>query len=254
MLLQLQRTFAARLLGGKAKGTSPDGLRVDALGFGVHSNNTRVSLRIAVENVYPVTRRLVGADFFTAMAEQFVASHPPNHGWLSAYGANFPHFVAQYRPAADLGYLPDVARIEWARVRAANSPDTPGLDLTALARMDREALEGLPLSLHVAASLIYSPFPAFDIWRAHQHNGGDEHLAQIDLAIGPQTILVSRPAALEVRVALLSPGDAAFLSTLAGHSPFGAAYQAAALEEADYDLASRLSDLVCMRALATFTA
>jgi hypothetical protein len=254
MLLQLQRTFAARLLQGKAKGSSPDMLRVDPLGFGVHANNTRVSLRIAVENVYPVTRRLVGADFFTAMAEQFVASHPPNHGWLSAYGADFADFVAQYRPAAELGYLADVARIEWARVRAANAPDAPGLDLTALARMDPEALEGLPLTLHVAASLVYSPFPAFDIWRAHQHNGGDnEQLAQIDLAIGPQTTLVSRPAALEVRVALLGPGDAAFLSTLAGHSPFGAAYQAAVLEEADYDLASRLGDLLCMRALATFT-
>jgi hypothetical protein len=255
MLLQTQRSFAARLLEGKAKGTSPDELCVDALRFGVHAHNTRVSLRKAVENVYPVTRRLVGADFFTTMADQFVAHHPPSHGWLSAYGTDFADFVAQYRPAADLGYLADVARIEWARARAANAPDAPGLDLTALARMDPSALEGLPLSLHVAASLVYSPFPAFDIWRAHQHNSGDdEQLAQIDLAIGPQTTLVSRPAALEVGVALLGPGDAAFLSALAEHSRFGAAYQAAVLEEADYDLASRLGDLVCMRALATFIA
>jgi Putative DNA-binding domain len=255
MLLQLQRTFAARLLEWKEQGPSPDGLRVEALGFGIHANNTRVSLRIAVEKIYPVTRRLVGVDFFTAMAEQFVACHPPNHGWLSAYGADFADFVAQYRPAADLGYLADIARIEWARVRAANAPDAPGLDLIALARMDPEALEGLPLSLHVAASLVCSTFPAFDIWRAHQHNGGDdEQLPQIDLAIGPQTTLVSRPAALEVGVALLGPGDAAFLSMLAEHSTFGAAYQAAVLQEADYDLASRLGDLVRMRALATFTA
>ena len=250
MLLRLQRTFAAGLLEGKAKGTSPDMLRVDALGFGVHARNARVSLRVAVENVYPVTRRLVGADFFTAMAERFVASHPPNRGWLSAYGADFADFVAQYRPAADLGYLADVARIEWARVRAANAPDAPGLDLIALARMEPEALEELPLSLHVAASLVYSPFPAFDIWRAHQHNGGeDEQLAQIDLGIGPQTTLVSRPGALEVGVALLGPGNAAFLRTLARPSPFGAAYRAAASEEADYDLASRLGDLIYMRAL-----
>jgi hypothetical protein len=255
MLLQLQRAFATRLLEGETKGIKPDGLRLDALGFGVHANNTRVSLRVAVENVYPVTRRLVGADFFATMAEQFVASHPPNHGWLSAYGADFADFVAQYRPAADLAYLADVARIEWARVRAANAPDAPGLDLTALTRMDPEALEGLPLNLHVAASLVYSASPAFDIWRAHQDNGSDdEQLAQIDLAKGPQTTLVSRSAALEVGVALIGPGDAAFLSTLAGHSPFGAAYQAAVLAEANYDLACRLGDLVCMRALAAFTA
>ena len=68
MLLQLQRIFAAHLLEGEVKGVSPDKLRVDALGFGIHANNTRVSLRRAVENAYPVTRRLVGADFFTAMA------------------------------------------------------------------------------------------------------------------------------------------------------------------------------------------
>src|SRR5258705_13620777 len=71
MLLQLQRTFAARLLEWKEKGPSPDGLRVDALGFGVHADNTRVSLRIAVEKVYPGTRRLVAVDFFPAMAGQF---------------------------------------------------------------------------------------------------------------------------------------------------------------------------------------
>jgi hypothetical protein len=250
MLLQLQRAFAARLLERETKGITPDGLRVDALGFGVHANNTRVSLRLAVENIYPVTRRLVGADFFTAMAEQFVASHPPSHGWLSAYGADFADFVARYRPAADLGYLADVARIEWARTCAANAPDAPGLDLTTLARIDPEALEDLHLSLHVAASLVYSPFPAFDIWRAHQHAGDDEKLEHIDLAIGPQTTLVFRAAVLEVGLAMLGPGDAAFLSTLAGHFSFGAAYQAAVLEEADYDLSRRLGDLVCMRALA----
>jgi hypothetical protein len=55
-------------------------------------------------------------------------------------------------------------------------------------------------------------------------------------------------------VALLGPGDAAFLSKLAENSPFGAAYQAAVLEEADYDLASRLRDLARMRALAAVTA
>src|SRR5260221_1463797 len=89
MLLQLQRTFAARLLGGKAKGTSPDGLRVDALGFGVHANNTRVSLSIAVENVYPVTRRLVGAHCFTAGANRVACTLPPNHGLLFAYRTGF---------------------------------------------------------------------------------------------------------------------------------------------------------------------
>jgi hypothetical protein len=211
-------------------------------------------LRIALEHAYPVTRRLVGSDFFTAMAEEFVATHPPNHGWLSAYGVGFADFVADYRVLADLEYLVDIARVEWARVRAANAPDDPGIDLKALAVIDPDALEGLLLTLHGAASLVCSPFPVFDIWRAHQHTAEDEQLEQIDLAKGTQTVLVCRPTALEVGVTLLGSGDAAFLSAVARRSSFGAAFEAAALAEADYDLASRLGELVCLRALAALPA
>jgi hypothetical protein len=57
-------------------------------------------------------------------------------------------------------------------------------------------------------------------------------------------------AAPEKGICAILLGDAAFLSALAEHSPFGAASQAAVLEEADYDLAARLSDLVRIRALA----
>src|SRR5258707_13098725 len=54
MLLQLQRTFAAHLLEGKVKESSPDKLRVEALGLGVHGNNTTGSLRPRVANAFPV--------------------------------------------------------------------------------------------------------------------------------------------------------------------------------------------------------
>ena len=253
MLLEFQRTFTARLLERAPRGTATSCL--DALGFAVHANNARVSLRIALEHAYPVTRRLVGSDFFTAMAEEFVASHPPNHGWLSAYGADFADFVAHYRVLADLEYLADVARVEWARVRATNAPDDLGIDLKALAIMSADALEGLLLSLHQAASLVHSPFPVFDIWRAHQLTVQDDsELEQIDLAKGTQTVLVCRPTALEVGVTLLGSGDAAFLSAVARRSSFGAAFEAAALAEADYDLASRLGELVYLRALAALPA
>jgi hypothetical protein len=251
MLPEFQRTFTAGLLEKTPQGTAPGSSCLDTLGFAVHANNARVSLRIALEHAYPVTRRLVGSDFFTPMAEEFVASHPPNRGWLSAYGVDFADFVADYQPLAGLGYLADVARLEWARVRAANAPDDLGIDLKALAIIDTDTLEGLLLSLHAAASLVRSPFPVFDIWRAHQSTVEDDsELEQVDLAKGSQTVLVCRPRALEVGVTVLGSGDAAFLSEVARHSSFGAAYQAAALAEADYDLASSLGELVCLRALA----
>jgi hypothetical protein len=252
MLHDFQRSFASGLLKGRKGEAVPDGLRADALGFGVYAHHTRVSLCIAIEEAFPITKRLVGDDFFTAMASQFVVAYPPTHGWLSAYGEQFPQFVAQYAPAADLPYLPDLAKIEWARVRAANAPDDLGLDLKSLAILDAVSLESLCLSLHGAATLICSPFPVFDIWQAHFHADDDEQISEIDLAIGPQHVLVTRTGTLEVNVSLLNPGDAAFLAALVKNESFGAACEAAVSTEPDYDLGSRLGDLVCQRALAAF--
>jgi hypothetical protein len=252
MLPDFQHTFASGLLNRVREESVPDRLQVDPLRFGVYVRHTRVSLRIAIEDAFPVTRQLVGARFFAEMADQFVSLHPPVYGWLSAYGERFPVFVAQYSPAADLVYLPDVARIEWARVRAANAPADRGLDFKSLTLLDPSELECLHLSLHDSATFIHSEFPVFDIWHAHRHTD-DEPMPMIDLANGPHDILVTRPGALEVGVSLLHPGDAAFLAALIQHASFGSACQAAALADAEYDLGTRLGDLVCQRALASFT-
>lgn len=251
MLPEFQHSFASELLNGMREERVPDGLQVDALRFGVYVRHTRVSLRIAIEEAFPVAKRLVGASFFAQMADQFVAMHPPVYGWLSAYGEGFPEFVAQYPPAASLIYLPDVARIEWARVRAANAQADPGLDLKSLAALGPSELENLRLSLHDAATLIHSEFPVFDIWQAHQHSD-DEQISLIDLANGSQDILVTRAGPLDVRISLLHPGDAAFLTALIQHASFESACQAAVLAETEYDMGTRLGDLVCRRALAGF--
>jgi hypothetical protein len=251
-LHDFQRRFASGLLTGKAGEAPPDGFGVDALGFGVYAHHARASLCIAIEEAFPITKRLVGIDFFTAMAGQFVTAHPPTQGWLSSYGEAFPEFVAQYPPAADLAYLVDLARIEWARVHAANAPDDPGLDLKSLATLDEAALESLCLSLHGAATLVCSLFPVFDIWQAHFHADDDEQVQEIDLATGPQHVLITRAGPLEVNVSLLTHGDVAFLAALVKNESFAAACEAAVSTEMDYDLGSRLGDLVCRRALAAF--
>jgi hypothetical protein len=250
MLCHFQHSFSCGLLEHAAPEAGAAALQLDPLRYGVHVQNTRVSLRKVLEDVFPVTRRLVGIDFFAAMAGQFVALHPPAHGWLSAYGEGFPDFVGQYPPAADLGYLSDISRIEWARVRAANAPDDPGLDLNVLAGLEPKALTGLILNLHIAASVIRSRFPVFAIWQAHQYTDGDAQLAQIDLAEGPDNILISRPSPQQVEVYLLSSGDDAFLAALAERAAFHVACQAAVRAEVDYDLGVGLGDLVFMRALA----
>jgi hypothetical protein len=249
-LSQLQRIFSRSLLAEDAPPVATAGVRRQALGHRVHTQNARGSLRRALEDDFPITRRLVGCNFFAEMAGRFVAAHPPKHGWLSGYGDGFPDFVAQYPAAADLVYLSDLARIEWACLLAANSPNGPSLDVTVLADFGPEELEGLLLNLHGAASLVRSRFPVYDIWLAHQRSVKDEDLATIDLGKGAQDVLVSRSGQLDVGVALVGEGDAAILAAIAAGASFAAACQAALFAEADYDLGSSFGNLVCMRALA----
>jgi Putative DNA-binding domain len=251
MLADFQRCFAAGLLKGREEQTVSNDFQVDTFGYGVHAHQAHISLNIAIENVFPIVRRVVGVNFFAEMAGQFVITHPPTHGWLSAYGEEFPEFVARYSPSADLTYLSDLARIEWARVRAANAPDDPSLDLKSLMTLKPAALACACLRLHGAASLVCSPFPVFDIWQAHQHAEDDE-MAEIDIANGSQDVLIARVGSLEVGVALLGPGDAAFLMGVIKKLTFETACQAAVSAEMNYDLGSRLGNLVYLRALAAF--
>jgi hypothetical protein len=106
--------------------------------------------------------------------------------------------------------------------------------------------------LHAATSFVSSPFPVFDIWRAHLYANTDEQLAQIDLAKGSQCVLISRTGTLETAVTLLGPGDAALLTALAGHLPFGVACEAAVLAEPGFDLGFGIGKLALTRALAAF--
>src|SRR5271168_3022300 len=82
--------------------------RPDARRFAVYRNNVAVALIGAIEARYPVVRRLVGADFFRAMAGAFVAAHRPRSAVMIHYGADFASFIATFEPAREIAYLCDV--------------------------------------------------------------------------------------------------------------------------------------------------
>ena len=247
--LEFQLHFASGLSNRGAPNTAKF-LSVAAEGYAIYTRNVRLSLVAALGNTFTVTRRLVGSECFESMANAFVTDHLPNLGWLWAYGSEFPNFVASYAPAHALRYLPDIARLEWARVRAANCPDDPGLDLRTLVAFGSHQLAALTLNLHGAASLICSAFPVGDIWRIHRQTDRDDTVEPLDLTIGSQSVLVTRPGPLDVAVTLLQRGDTALVSSVARHAAFGDAWRAAELADRDYDLRSRLSVLVQSRAFA----
>ncbi len=208
--------------------------------FNVHRNNVVASLIEALATTFPVTRDLVGIEFFRAMARVFVVRSPPVSRVLFEYGQDFPAFIAGFPQAAGLPYLADVARLEYCRVESFHAADAVALDAEAfrVLQQDPDSLSALRVQLHPACRVLRSGHAVFSIWAAHQGQSAIESVV-LDRA---EDVLVFRPEH-EVRTLQLPPGGAVFLAALADRRTLAEA-AAIAGNEADFDLAANLRGLI----------
>src|SRR5579872_1467679 len=98
-LAERQRGFAAALLDAALPAPAglvgPDG-EPSAKRFAVYRNNVVVGLIEALKDAYPAVRRIVGEDFFRAMARAYAVREPPASPILLVYGAGFPDFIGGF--------------------------------------------------------------------------------------------------------------------------------------------------------------
>ncbi|NWG24643.1 MAG: putative DNA-binding domain-containing protein, partial [Pseudorhodoplanes sp.] len=112
MHAERQSGFARALL-DPARGVPPGviahtGHRIQKR-FAVYRNNVTASLVTALRTRFPVIEKLVGDEFFAAMARVFVLENPPRSPILAEYGDSFPSFLERFAPMAELG----LARALW---------------------------------------------------------------------------------------------------------------------------------------------
>lgn len=235
-LLALQRRFAAAL--GQNPAAAADDLAPDAArGIAVHRGTIAAGLSLAVTRVFPVTRRIVGAAAFADLAADFAARHPPRAPVLSAYGADFPAFLAALPALAALPYLPDTARLEWLRQEAYMAADAPLLDARALDTGDPEAVSALRLAPHPATRIAGSPFPIHRIWRVNQPDVAD--VPPVDMSVAEHAA-ITRPG-MEVLTRAIAPADAALVRALAAGETLGDAAAAALAVDGGFDLTAALA-------------
>ena len=224
-----QRDFARALL--DARLDPPVGLRAwngsdPAKRFDVYRNNVTVSLTRALASGFPVTRELVGVEFFDAMSREYVVLEPPASPVLVEYGDGFADFIANFPAAGGLPYLADVARLERMRVQSHHAQDEPSLAPEALQTLmaDPQALSKLHVQLHPACHVLRSPFAIVSLWAAHQHDDeADREAALAVLDTGrAEDALVRRPLHA-VSVMSLPPGAARLLLGLANGQSLGEA-------------------------------
>ncbi len=213
--------------------------------FDIHRNNVAHAMVEALRATFPAVERLVGAEFFAALARAHLAAEPPASPLLFRYGGGFPAFLEAFPPAARVPYLGDVARLEWARLGAYHAADAAPLGLDALAALPESALADARLELHPSLTLLASRWPVVALWAASTGNGPAE---AVDLA-RPEAVAVLRPR-LEVETRPMSPAAHAFLAALAQGRPLGAAATEAAAQHDGFDLAEHLSGVFSIGAVA----
>ncbi len=231
----MQKTFAQALLNPDAD--CPPGL-TDGLGrpvpkrFSVYRNNVASSLTRVLEAGFPVIRRLVGDEFFGALAVAFLRAHPPRTPLMMDYGADFAGFLADFPPVAHLAYLPDMARLEQALRQSYHATDAAPIDPQTLTDMPVDVLLGARLHLAPAFRLIRSEWPVHAIWRANMANGPPP-------VMKAEAVAITRTS-FDPEMSLLAASSATFIAALE-YSTVG---QAIAQSDDELDLVATLGLLL----------
>jgi uncharacterized protein len=213
--------------------------------FAVYRNNSAVGEIGALKEQFPTVLQLVGDNAFSGLARAFARKNPPRSPILGDYGDEFPDFVADFlasQGAEETPFLPDVARLDWACLRALRAEEAEPCDVARLAALDPARIGAARARTHPALAVVASNWPllalrdpeapAIDDWRA-------------------ETILVLRPQS-EARLIEISPGAAAFVHACAKGATLAEAAETGAKAEDYFDFGGTLVALTQAGAFVDF--
>ncbi len=217
---------------------NPDGAPASKR-FDVYRNNVAVSLSDALEAAFPVVRKLVGDEFFRAMAGVYLRKHPPKTPLMMFYGEAMPQFLRRFEPAKSIGYLPDIAAIELALRHAYHAADAAPVDANALTTIAADALMGIRLRIAPATQTVTSDFPVHAIYRANTVAGAPKPVMQAE------AVLVTR-AGFDPELHLINAAAATCISALKDGQSLG---QAMATADDTLDIGAVLGLLLAQGAV-----
>ncbi|RJG14643.1 HvfC/BufC N-terminal domain-containing protein [Massilia cavernae] len=239
-LAQFQDHFAQALATSEPDAVPEIAALARQPGFSVYRNTVLKGCIDALQANYPSVARLVGEEWFRAAAATYVRLQPPQDARMLYYGAGFAEFLARFEPAADLSYLPDVARLDRLWTEAHAACDELPLDPAALSGLDPDALAGTVLHPHASAHWSwFAEQPIYTIWRRNREALDDGS----EIAWQGEGVLLTRPRGAVAWIAL-DAGGCAFLDACMASNPLADAATAALNARPDTDLAQLLSTLL----------
>ena len=160
-------------------------------GLKAHANHISHARQVALEETYPRTRALIGAEAFQQLAEIYLIGGPELRQPLARIGLDFHKWMS--------GAARDLAAVEWAWLEAHGAVDAPAFDLAAIAGLSAESTAESVVSLHPATACVALARPAEFAWDGS--------------AIPAAAILVTRPR-FDVFVSGIEPSTLVLLEQL----------------------------------------
>ena len=198
---------------------NPDGTTASKR-FDVYRNNVAVSLSDALEAAFPVVHKLVGDQFFRAMAGVYLRKHPPKSPLMMFYGEAMPQFLSRFEPAKSLPYLPDIAKVELAMRHAYHAADATPVDAEALATLAPDALMQARLQIGPAVQTVVSQYPIHAIYLANTQADAPKPVMQAE------SIVITRPG-FDPQIHPINAAGAGCIAALQNGEPLGQTMAAA---------------------------
>lgn len=208
--------------------------------FAVYRNTVLKACIDALQANYPAVNRLVGDEWLRAAAAVYARKSLPGLPMLLDYGADFADFLARFEPAAELPYLPGVARLDrcWTETHIAATEDP--LDPAAIAQFAEGNFYRLRLQPHAAARWAWcAEVPAYTIWSRNRSDAQDN--TEIDWRA--EGALLTRPRDAVTWCALDQAG-CVFLDHCAAGGTVAEAAQAALDVDRKTDLSRLIATLL----------
>lgn len=238
-LARFQDDFSRALMSDESSSAALASLTAQPA-FAIYRNTVMKGCIDALQANYPAINRLVGEEWLRAAAAVYARDALPEQPMLLHYGADFTDFLARFEPAADLPYLPGVARLDrfWTEAHAAASEQT--LDPAAITHLAADNFSRARLQPHAATRWAwFSDAPIYTIW---SRNRSDD-VVDGDIDWRAEGALLTRPQD-SVQWRALSRAGCAFLDTCAARGTVADAAGAALEAQADADLGQLMASLL----------
>lgn len=239
-LARFQDDFAQALLATDTA-ASPTLAAVTAQpAFAIYRNTAMKGCIDALQANYPAVTRLVGDEWLRAAAAVYARDALPAQPMLLEYGTDFADFLAQFEPAAELPYLPGVARLDrfWTEAHAAASEDT--LAPAAVTALASGNFFRARLQPHAATRWAwFADAPIYTIWSRNRCDA----VIDGDIEWQPEGALLTRPVD-SVQWCALGRAGCVFLDTCSAGGTLADAAQAALAVQPDANLGRLMARLL----------